>query len=112
MHVAVVFILLISFTTAFKLEKEHPLFEDEPDELDEPEQRIEQKEDEDGSMVIDEFMFHCPDKHTFANLPNWFSRANYGISPMLGHTATAYKPVRLKTHPTVNKISLPIIKAP
>ena len=82
MRIAAAFILLISLAMAFKLEKEHPVFEDDPHEqyspdeldepdeqyepdeqdepaelyeLDEPEERIEQEEDEDGNKVIEQF---------------------------------------------------------
>ena len=113
MRVAVAFFLLISLATAFKLEKEHPVFEDEPDELDEPaeqgepaeqdepdeqdepEERIEQEEDEDGNKVIEQFTLHCPDKHTFAKLPNWLNHF-----PAL--IMVCISPPRLAAIPTVN----------
>lgn len=79
MRVAVAFMLLISLATAFKLEKERPVFEDEPNEQDkqnerdEPEEWDEQEEDEDGDKVIEQFTIDSRDKHEFAKLPNWLN---------------------------------------
>ena len=91
MRIAVAFILLISLAVAFKLEKEHPMFEDDPDErygpaeqdepfeldeLDEPTERIEQENYEDGNEVIDQLTLHVlSNKHALAKLPNyWFNK--------------------------------------
>ena len=101
MRIAAAFILLISLAMAFKLEKEHPVFEDDPHEqyspdeqyepdeqdepyeldepaelyeLDEPAERIEQEEDEDGNKVIEQFTLHCRDRQAFAKLPDCFSK--------------------------------------
>ena len=91
MRIAAVFILLISLAVAFKLEKEHPTFEDDPDEqygpaeqdesfeldeLDEPVERIEQENYEESNEVIDQLTLHVlSNKPAFAKLPNyWFNK--------------------------------------
>lgn len=55
MRVALALILLISLATAFKLEKERPVFEDDVEKQDETNERDEQTEDEGDNEVIVRF---------------------------------------------------------
>jgi len=55
MRVALALILLISLATAFKLEKERPVFEDDVEKQDEANGRDEQTDDEGDNEVIVRF---------------------------------------------------------
>jgi len=58
MRVALALILLISLATAFKLEKERPVTEDDVEKQDEANERDEHNEDEGNNKVIAQFTIY------------------------------------------------------
>lgn len=75
MRVAVAFILLVSLAMAFTIEKERPVYEDEPDRpgLDEP---FTNDENEEHNQVIDRFLIDCRNRYVLVSkLFNWFKKS-------------------------------------